>query len=59
MLETIVVENPSRNRNQTIEEEWRPKFCNDCIKLGQIEDEFWFKHPYMGKELRLNKKDWK
>ena len=49
MLETIVVETPSRHRNQTIKDEWRPKFFNDCIKLGQMEDEFWFKHALYGK----------
>ena len=52
MLETIVVENPSRNRNQTIEEEWRPKFCNDCMKLGHMVDEFLFKHALYGRRDR-------
>ncbi|KAH0633055.1 hypothetical protein KY284_035841 [Solanum tuberosum] len=56
--DTIVVETPSGHWNQTIKYEWRPKLCNNCIKLGHMEDECWFKHVQMGKEIRLNKKDW-
>ena len=32
--DTIIVETPSRPWNQSIEYEWRPKFCNNCTKLG-------------------------
>ncbi|KAH0633054.1 hypothetical protein KY284_035840 [Solanum tuberosum] len=46
---TIVVETPSGPWNQSIEYEWRPKFCNNCIKLGHMEDECWFKNAPDGK----------
>ncbi|KAH0636124.1 hypothetical protein KY290_036548 [Solanum tuberosum] len=58
LLDTIVVETPSRPWNQSIEYEWRPNFCNKCIKLGHMENECWFKHALDGKRDKLNKKDW-
>ncbi|KAG5585785.1 hypothetical protein H5410_046219 [Solanum commersonii] len=47
--DTIVVETPSGPWNQSIEYEWRPKFYNNCIKLGHMENECWFKDPPDGK----------
>ncbi|KAG5605513.1 hypothetical protein H5410_027005 [Solanum commersonii] len=47
--DTIVVETPSGPCNQSIEYEWRSKFINNCIKLGHMENECWFKHASDGK----------
>ncbi|KAK4716390.1 hypothetical protein R3W88_014728 [Solanum pinnatisectum] len=42
--DAIVVETPSGPWNQSIEYEWRPKFCNHCLKLGHMDAECWYKH---------------
>lgn len=41
---TIVFENPYGHSNQSIEYEWGPVVYNNCIKLGHLKDECWFKH---------------
>ncbi|KAK4731383.1 hypothetical protein R3W88_024371 [Solanum pinnatisectum] len=44
LRDAIVIETLSGHWNQSIGYEWRPKFYNNCIKLGHMEDECWFKH---------------
>ncbi|KAG5585786.1 hypothetical protein H5410_046220 [Solanum commersonii] len=55
---TIVVETPSGNWNQSIEYEWRPKFYNNCIKWDTWKMNVGLNMPQIGNEIRLNKKDW-
>ncbi|KAH0685695.1 hypothetical protein KY290_017216 [Solanum tuberosum] len=34
LTEQIVIETPSRPWDQPVEYEWRPKYCNECLKFG-------------------------
>ncbi|KAG5577119.1 hypothetical protein H5410_057253 [Solanum commersonii] len=39
----IVIETPSGPWDQLVEYEWRPKYCNKCLKFGHNDVECWYK----------------
>lgn len=39
----MVIETPSGPRDQPIDYDWKPKYCNDCLKFGHTSDECWYK----------------
>ncbi|KAH0778515.1 hypothetical protein KY290_004942 [Solanum tuberosum] len=41
--ELIVIETPSGPWDQPVEYEWRPKYCNECLKFGHNDEECWYK----------------
>lgn len=38
----IVIETPSGPWDQPVECDWRPKYCNECLKFGHNDVECWY-----------------
>ncbi|KAG5585207.1 hypothetical protein H5410_045641 [Solanum commersonii] len=45
LCDVIAIETPTGPQNQYIKYEWRPKFCNHCLRLGHKDVEYWYNHP--------------